>query len=307
MGMAERTPTSAEELKAYETRLSNWGRWGADDERGTLNHITPEIRRRAAGLVRSGRSVSCAYPIQTLAVQPNTVRNYRPADFEVRPIPDGSVDYIGVSYHGMVNTHIDGFAHMYTDDGLLYNGRSSELVTPQGAGAMSVHRWAEGILTRGVLYDIPRMRGQDYLRYGEGIQGWDLEDCAKANGITPAAGDAVIVRSGATPFWAAHPDLGDAHNTPGLAPSVLEFLHDTDAALLVWDLMEDADATQTTFPHPIHRIAIPRMGLPLLDNADLEALGAACAEERRAEFMFTVAPLVVIGGTGSPVNPIATF
>ena len=140
------------------------------------------------------------------------------------------------------------------------------------------------------------------------MQGWELEDFARQHGTTPHAGDAVLVRSGSDPFWAANRDFHMQYppNTPGLAASVLEFIYDTDAALLGWDLMEATGQGYDTGT-PIHRIAIPYMGLPLLDNANFERLAEVCAQTGRYEFMLTVAPLVVNGGTGSPVNPIATF
>ena len=306
MGVRDRTPTTPEEFEAYKTRFCNWGRWGDDDQLGTLNHITPEVRQAAAATVRFGRSVSCSNPIPTVEAQPNLLRNAHPAEHPMRAIPVGYVDALNIWFHGMVDTHIDATSH-YFPDGQMYNGRPGTLVTDAGAASNSVEFWRDGIVTRGVLYDIPRMRGVPHIEYGEGVQGWDLEDWAKQQGITPRAGDAVLIRSGSDPFWATHHDVPDVHNTPGVAPSVLEFLFDTSAALLGWDLTEEADATQTTFPHPVHRIALPYMGLPLVDASNFERLAEVCAEVGRYEFLFTVAPLVLTGGTGSPVNPIATL
>lgn len=314
MGMADRRPTSPEEYAAYRSRFHNWGRWGAEDELGTLNHITPEVRRAAAALVREGRSVSCANPWQTKAVQPDEARNPRPAQFEMAVNPGGSSDFVGVWYHGFVTTHIDALCHMFTSDQwrperYLYNGRPASEVTLEGARVNSVEPWRDGIVTRGVLYDIPRMRGQAHVQQGEPVEGWDLEDFARAHGIEPRAGDAVLIRSGAEPFWARHPDFRHAYppNTPGVAVSVTEFLYDTSASLLGWDLMEASGQDQYGEPIPLHRVAIPHMGLPLLDNANFERLAEVCAETGRYEFMLTIAPLVVPGGTGSPANPIATF
>ena len=306
MGMRDRTPTSPEEFDGYKTRFSNWGRWGADDQLGTLNHITPEVRRAAIQSVQHGRSVSCSNPIPTVEVQPNLMRNAHPAEHPMRPIPPGYVDALNIWFHGMVDTHIDATSH-YFPDGLMYNGRPGSLVNDAGAASNSVDSWRDGIITRGVLYDIARMRGQAHIQWGEGVQGWDLEDFAKQHGITPRAGDAVLIRSGSDPFWATNPDITDVHNTPGVAPSALEFLHDTGASLLAWDLTEDAGPTDTTFPHPVHRIALVYMGMPLVDASNFERLGEACAELGRYEFLYTIAPLVLVGGTGSPVNPIATL
>jgi len=314
MGMASRTPTTVEEFRAYRQRLHNWGRWGADDQLGTLNLVTPDVRRAAAGLVREGRSVSCSNPWQTAEVQPDETRNRRPAQFEMSVNEGGSSDFLGVAYHGFVTTHIDALCHMFTSPDWapqvqVYNGRPASMITTERAETNSVDYWRDGIVTRGVLYDIPRMREQAHVQDGEPIEGWDLADFASLHGITPRAGDAVLVRSGSDPFWAAHPgrEMVFPPNTPGVAVSALEFLYDTDAALLGWDLMEAGGQPDYGVQIPLHRISIPHMGMPLLDNANFERLAEVCAETGRYEFMFTVAPLVVLGGTGSPVNPIATF
>lgn len=310
MGLRDRKPTTVAEFEAYRTRLNNWGRWGADDELGTLNLITPDVRRGAAALVRDGRTVSCANPLATAAAVPDAKRNGRPADHRMTVNPGSTVDYIGVSYHGFVNTHIDALCHIFAaNGGPMYNNRPASLVTEAGAGANSVDAWRDGIVTRGVLYDIPKMRGHDHVAIGEPVEGWHLENWAKQQGITPQPGDAVLIRSGADPFWRAHPgfEMVMPLNTPGVATSVLEFLHDTGASLMGWDLQEASGQEQYGERIPLHVIAIPHMGLPLLDNANFEGLSDACAERGRYEFMLTIAPLVVLGGTGSPVNPIAVF
>ena len=305
MSLADRTPPTVAEYEGYKKRLKNWGRWGPDDEFGTLNHITDAVRRQAATLVTEGRSVSCANP---LAKTPGK-RNANPAQHFMRFGPASCSDYIGVSYHGFVNTHIDALCHVWTGEwGEMYNGRPSSDVSSTGAASNSVDRWRDGIVTRGVLYDVPRFRGGDYVALDAPVHGWDLQDVAAAQGIEPRAGDAVIVRSGCDPFWAANPEFPFRFppDTPGVHVSVLEFLFETDAALLGWDLQE---AGGQGYPAriPVHEIAIPYMGMPLLDNVNLERLAEACAELGRWEFQLTIAPLVVEGGTGSPVNPIALF
>ena len=305
MGLADRTPPTAEEYEAYRERFSNWGRWGEDDELGTLNHISKATRRAAAALVRDGRSVSLAHPIAT---KPGP-RNPNPADHRMEIIAGvAAMDYIGLSYHGFVNTHIDALCHIFTPDGQLYNGRPSSEVTDEGARTCSVDHWREGIVTRGVLYDIPRLRGTDHVTLDAPVHGWELEDAAKAEGVEPRSGDAVLVRSGADAFYATDPEHEGPMSkpSPGVHASTLEFLYEHNAALLGWDLME-AGAQGYSTALPIHMIAIPYMGMPLLDNADLEHVAERCAELGRWEFQLVVAPLIVLGGTGSPVNPIAVF
>jgi kynurenine formamidase len=306
MSLATRKPPTTEEFETYRTRFNNWGRWGPDDELGTLNFITPEVRRQAAALVREGRTASLARPLATASALAGP-RNHRPADHRMNVSEFGSSDYIGVDYHGFANTHIDGLCHVFAGDGRMYNGRSAADVTSEGARSNSVDRFRGGIFTRGVLYDVPRHRGTPHVTEAEPVHGWELTDIAASANITPRAGDAVVVRCGATEFWAANPDFAKPWLAPGLHASVLEFLHETSAALVVWDLMEAPGQGYEAAALPIHTIAIPYMGLPLLDNADLDDVAAACAETGRNEFLLTVAPLVVLGGTGSPVNPLAVF
>ncbi len=306
MTLANRTPPTPEEFVDYKRRFSNWGRWGADDQLGTLNFITPDVRRAAAALVREARSVSCANP---LAVTPAS-RNPNPAQHFMRFGPTGSSDYLGVAYHGFVNTHIDALCHIWTGPwGEMYNGRPSSDVTSAGSRSNSVEHWRDGIVTRGVLYDVPRFRGTAHVELDRPVHGWELADIARAEGIEPQPGDAVLVRSGAAPFFEAHPGFPHSSppSTPGVHVSALEFLHETSAALLGWDLQEAGGQTEYAARIGVHEVAIPYMGLPLLDNTDFERLAATCAELGRWEFQLVIAPLVVVGGTGSPVNPIAMF
>lgn len=306
MAHEDRVPPTLEEMKAYGQRFSNWGRWGPDDELGTLNHVTPEARRYAASLVREGRTVSCGNPIAT---RPGP-RNPSPAEHRMRVGRYTSGDFIGVSYHGFIDTHLDALCHIITHDGQLYNGRPASLITESGALSCSVDHWRHGIVTRGVLYDIPRLRGVPHVTFDAPVHAWDLEDAARAQGVQPRPGDAVLVRSGAAAFYGHTPEPPRGRRgveTPGVHGSALEFLHAHDAALLGWDLQEAAGQDFPGVGLPIHATAIPYMGMPLLDNADLEGLAATCAELQRWEFLFMVSPLIVLGGTGSPVNPIAVF
>ena len=163
-------------------------------------------------------------------------------------------------------------------------------------------------MTRGVLYDIPRLRNVDYVTFDEPVHGWDLEAAARAQGVTPHPGDAVLIRSAAGPYWSEHP-LGPNDSPlrrPGLHLTALEYLHEHDAALLGWDQL---DASDQGYPprNPVHVVGIPHMGLPLLDNCDLERLAETCAELGRWELMLVIAPLFIERGTGSPANPITTF
>jgi kynurenine formamidase len=314
MPLTRRTPPTAEEFAAYRQRFSNWGRWGAEDRLGTLNHITPDVRLAATQTVRKGRTVSLALPLhgpQRANLDPGFQQT-------MRIHATGSGDRLDISFHGWSITHLDALCHIFTGpDGQLYNGRPSSDVTEGGALSGDVFAYAGGIVTRGVLYDVPRFRGTPHVTVDEPVHGWELDDVAAAEGVQPRAGDAVIVRSGAGAFYETTPDFGAGaiELMPGGHASLLEFLYETDAALLVWDLLDNGrqdypggfNAGGRMISLPIHEIAIPYMGMPLLDNADLDALAATCEELGRWEFMLVVAPLAVQGGTGSPVNPIAIF
>lgn len=309
MSLADRTPPTADEYRAFRETLSNWGRWGDDDQLGTLNHITPETRRAAAALVREGHTVSLARPFATAAVDKSPF-NGTPAEHRLTLHgPVACTDYIGVSYHGYVNTHVDALCHVYGEKGIMYNGRPSlSEVKEDGARSNSVEHWRRGIVTRGVLYDVARHRDVLHVTVDKPVHGWELLDIAGAQGIEPRPGDAVLVHSGRAAFEEANPNEGNPLALPGNHASVIEFLYENDVALLGWDLMEAAGQQEYGTPiGPIHCFAIPYMGLALLDNADLTDLAATCEELGRWEFQLVIAPLVVVGGTGSPVNPIAIF
>ncbi len=315
MGLSDRRPPSAEEYRAYRTRFSNKGRFGAQDELGTLNFITPEARRAAAALVELGRVVSMARPIDT---EPGP-HNPHPAHHMASVGGStGLADYIGLFFHGFAHTHLDALSHIMSSDGLYYNDHPIGVTTPglaMPAGVtLGVQRMREGIVSRGVLYDIPRLRGVDCVESGEPVHGWDLADAAASQGVEPRAGDVVCIRSGRDEWQAAHPDHAGWGVAAGVHASVCEFLYDTDASMLCWDML-DAPTADQGIPNPIdietpvhvHSITIPHMGMPLLDNADFRELAAVCAELDRYAFQFCAAPLVIDGGTGSPVNPLAIF
>ena len=232
--------------------------------------------------------------------------NPNPAHFFMQISPAGAMDYIGVFCHGFVDTHIDALCHIFTTDSkMLYNNRPSSKVITSGAQTNSIEHWRDGIMTRGVLYDIPRLRGTNYVTMDEPVQGWELEDAAQAEGIEPRPGDAVLIHFGRNSYFTANPNASNLQNQkPGLHPSVLEFHYEYNAALLGSEFDEAPDQGYQT-RIPVHAIANPYMGLPTLWNTNFEGLARVCAELNRWEFLFVIAPLIVVGGTGSVVNPIA--
>jgi kynurenine formamidase len=223
-----------------------------------------------------------------------------------------SADFYGIFYHGIASTHLDALCHTWDDNG-MWNGRDPDQeITFDGATFGGVEHWKDGLITRGVLLDVPKHRGEPYVTFDKPVHGWELEDIAKAEGLTLEPGDAVVVYSGREKMQAEHPgkyyqpslDLFMPER-PGLHASCLPFLHDHDIAILVWDMM-DFTPNGYDLPWSVHG-AIFAYGLALLDNALLEPLAEVCAAEGRYEFMLTIAPLFVEGGTGSPANPIALF
>ena len=281
-----RMPTAAE-VESWYTDRRNWGRWGDDDEKGAINLITPRKSAAAAALVRTGRKVSAS-------------RVFEPEQHFMRksPRPGGAgavVDYYGFIYHGQTITHIDALCHMWDTD---------VEITTQGASFGTIDAWSEGIVTRGVLIDVPRHRGEPYVTPERPVHGWEIEEIASAQGVAVEPGDALLVYSGKDAFVRAGGDYGGG-DRPGLNVTCAKFIRDHDVSLLGWDMM-DARPDPYGLAFPMHGVLF-NYGVALLDNALLEPLADACAEEGRHEFMFMALPLNVARGTGSPANPIAMF
>ena len=216
MGLKDRTPPTPAEYDDYRERFSNWGRWGDGDELGTLNFIDQDVRRAAAQLVREGRAVSLSRPLDTHASPANP---YPAHHFVAVGQSGGMADYFGLFIHGVTNTHIDALSHLSTLDGRrFYNGGEMGAYHLPAGRSGTIEHWREGIVTRGVLYDVPRLRGAEYVEPGSPVHGWDLEDAAAAQGIEPREGDAVIVRSAADPYYAATGATRVSARRPGCTP-----------------------------------------------------------------------------------------
>jgi kynurenine formamidase len=293
------------DVLAFHETLSNWGRWGHDDQLGALNLITPQVRAVAAATVRTGVTVSCARPLDTVpaADNPLPVAHHMTGTFT-----EGmGADYVGISPHGFATSHLDALCHIF-HEGRLYNGYPTETVTAHGATKLGIHRLHAGIVTRGVLLDIPAQRGVDALEPGEPVFPEDLEAAESAAGLQVRPGDALLVRTGRWRWRAAHGPWDAGSLAAGLDASCLPWLRERDVATLGSDCVSDVLPSRVDgVGMPIHTIAIVAMGVHLMDNLDLDALAAACAEEARWEFLLTVAPLVLRRGTASPVNPLALF
>jgi kynurenine formamidase len=296
---------AAADVLEFHRTLSNWGRWGDEDELGALNLITPEVTAAAAAAVRSGRTVSCARPLDT---RPSADNPQPVAHHMTGTATEGmGADYFAISPHGFSTSHLDALCHIF-HEGKLYNGFPTEAVTAHGATKLGIDKLRAGIVTRGVLLDIPALRGVDALEPGEPIFPEDLEAAEKKAGLQVQPGDALLVRTGRWTWRRANGPWDAGSLAAGLDASCLPWLRGRDVATLGSDGVSDVLPSRVDgVGMPIHTTVIVAMGVHLLDNLDLDNLATACAEEARWEFLFTVAPLVLRRGTASPVNPIALF
>src|SRR5437773_2265765 len=291
-----------EQFEQWKKDLNNWGRWGKDDEIGTMNLITPAKRKQAAALVKEGFSVSLASDADT----EKAIDNPQPYEHEMLAI--GS-DRIGVAFHGIAHTHLDSLAHI-NYDGVFYNGYKpdpEQVKKANGHAKNSIHNLKNGIFTRGILIDIPQLKAVKYLEPGTPIYIEDIEAWLKKAGLKILPGDAVFVRAG---VWARRQEVGPYQRgrtgkDAGLDPSVIPWLKKQDIAILAADHPQYVSPSDLT--GAIHDSALGSLGIHLIDNCELEAVSEAAAVRKRWEFLLTAAPLPIRGGTGSPMNPIATF
>ena len=304
-----------ERMREIYESVKNWGRWGDDDQAGALNLLTPERRRAAAGLVQSGRAVGCSRPFP---VHPDSENPHPALHMMVRAgddcvIPEVALqttsDFVGISFHGMASSHIDALCHVFVDQ-RMYNDRPAADVKSTGARSNDILCGRDGIVGRGVLLDIARSAGVDWLEPGDAVTIEQLERAEREQGVRVEAGDILLVSQGRDARRAAQgPWNAFRHGLAGLHPECVPWLRERDIAVLGSDGVSDAlpGIGIEDWPMPIHQCCLVAMGVHLLDNLFLQNLNRACAEEGRWEFLFNVAPLPVEGGTGSPVNPIAVL
>jgi kynurenine formamidase len=301
--------TSAE-VKALFDKLSNWGRWGKEDQRGALNFISEKKRAAAAKLVRSGEAVSLALPLATIAAadNPTPVTHLMVQagfDSHEMDLPYAG-DYFAIAPHGMANTHIDALCHVFWQ-GKMYNGFDAAEVGSHGAKKCAIDVARTGIISRGVLLDIPRIRKVEWLEPGERIFPEDLEAAERAHGVHAEEGDVLLIRTGRAAMRKVKGGWDPMRvGLPGLDASCLPWLHDRKIAVLGSDSVSDVvPSGYDDNPLPIHIGTLVVMGIHLIDNADFDALSSACGATGRYEFLFTMCPLILLRGTASPVNPIA--
>jgi len=298
---------TASDIHRWMSEISNWGRWGDDDQIGAMNLITPAKRQQAAALVEDGVSVSLARDADKVKAIDN------PWPYEHTMLRTGQdegdsvMDTYTVSYHGLSHTHLDALCHNFYQ-GKMYNGFPQEEVTEDGCPREGIEILKDGVFTRGILMDIASLKGVPYLEPGTAIYASDLEAWEERTGIRVSSGDVVFVRTGR---WARQAKLGAWNvmaNAAGLHPSVAKWLKERDVAMIGSDAASDATPSGIEGnSYPLHKLVLVGLGVHMFDNCDLEALSKATADRNRWEFLLTVAPIAVPGGTGSPVNPIATF
>jgi kynurenine formamidase len=288
--------------------ISNWGRWGKDDELGTLNLITPAKRLAAAKLVTEGITVSMALELN----KTQDTLNANPFEHELSRAEFGGHQVAGdkysVEYHGFAHSHMDGLPH-FAHKGRFYNNVPYEAAEANGAQRLGIHNAGiNGVFTRGVLVDIPHMLGVDFLKPGAAITVADLEAWEKQSGVTISSGDVLLIRTGR---WAKVKQDGPYNflaAAAGMHASVAGWLKARDVAVIGCDGVSDVMPSGVEgLVNPLHELVLVGLGMPILDNLDLEAVAQQAIASGRSTFLFVGAPLRVPGGTGSPLNPLAVF
>lgn len=295
------------DVDRWMAELSNWGRWGKNDQIGSVHLITPAKRKEAAALVTDGVSVSLGRNAETEKAPDN------PSPFIHKMLSTGAhpegqfvLDEYSVAYHGYAHTHMDSLSHMAWR-GKMYDGSPQTDVTDRGAKELAVTAYKDGIFTRGVLVDIPWLKGLPYLEPSTAIYPEDLDAWEKKTGVRIGSGDVVFIRTGR---WARRAAKGpwDPAHIAGLYASCAKWLKQRDVAMVGSDAATDVMPSGVSgVVQPMHQLLLVAMGTPIFDNCDLEAVAIAAAKRNRWVFLLTASPIPVPGGTGSPLNPIATF
>ena len=300
--------TEAEFRSLYE-RLRGQMPWGAGDRRGALNYITPAEVLAAASEVRLGRTVSLAAPVEdwVAADNPDPAQHQMkgPLGADAGPGLSFSLDRIAMNIHGNADSHVDALCHVIFD-GELYNRVDADTVTESGAAELSIGIAADGIVSRGVLVDVPRSRGLPWLEPGDHVTVADLLAAERDQQVRIGQGDIVLVRVGHRQRRNAKGPWDAAEARAGLHPSVLSLLAQRRIAALGSDGNNDtAPSAATGVDFPVHVLAVNALGLHLLDYLQFTELAEACMAGGRWSFLCVIAPLRLPTGTGSPVNPIA--
>jgi hypothetical protein len=307
-----------DKLKQWEKELSNWGRWGKEDQRGLLNLITPEKTKQALTLVKEAKTVTLQInPFKRSGSDTGTfgenVHRMARIDPNTGAI-QGALDIIQLSIHDGLNSHLDALCHYQGPLGrkagepaVSYNGFPFTL-TAAGCKESATDRMGPGYITRGIIVDMPLLKKVRWLEPSTPIYAEDLEAWEKFAGIKIGPGDALIIRTGRWAKRAAEGPWSYGTTGAGLHASVLPWLKSRDVSLLASDAVNDVQPSGVQgINRPIHQLTQVNMGLPIVDNAYTEDAAAEAARLKRWEFMFTLHIFQIQGGTASPFNALATF
>jgi kynurenine formamidase len=298
-------PRTLAEFDALFMQISNWGRWGKNDQLGAASLVDDAKRKQAASLVKLGLAMSIAHNVIT----EEAPDNQGPFTHKINPMRGPVLtDSYQIGGHSGTATHMDAMCHILYK-GSSYNGYSqSEVINEQGCTKLDINAMKNGVMTRGVLFDIPRLKGVAYLEAGSPIYTEDLEAWERRTGVKVTSGDAVLVRTGR---WTRRAEKGPwdlLKLNAGLHPSTATWFKLHDVAFLGTDVPDGVQPLAFEgVPFPVHTLLITGLGMTFLDEVDLEELAATAARLKRWDFMLTVAPMPFPGGTGAPINPIAVF
>ena len=316
-GLGKPLPMSEDEFNQMLDDISNWGRWGDEDQLGTLNTITPAKKIEASKLVMVGKSVSLALELN----KRQDIVNQKPFEHEVFVFgadesfegmelgtTQAAGDVFKIDYHGFGHSHLDGINH-FAVSGKMYNGFPFEPNVPNGFSKLGIENIGkEGIFSRGVLIDFPKFFGKDYIEPGQAITVKDIEAWEAASGISVSSGDVLLVRTGRWVQVEREGLWNFVEEASGFHASVATWLKERDVAAIGCDGVSDVMPSGVENKlNPLHELVLVGLGMPIFDNLDLEDLSRISAEENRNTFLFVAAPMRVKGATGSPLNPIAIF
>jgi len=303
-----------EEFHQLAKRVNNWGRWGKDDEIGTVNLITPEVRRRAVAAVRTGKSFSLALPLSEsegvqLGIMPGRINPVRTMSQINTPFTGDPADFCTSDDMVVMGlqcaTHWDGLGHVSYDN-RIYNGYPASSITAFGASLCGIHKIAT-LISRGVLLDVARAKGVTRLDAGYAITADDLDAAADLGRVNVQSGDVVLVRTGQMEFLAHGDKVNYTTPAPGLSTKTVEWFHRHDVAAVATDTLpfEVWPCEREDVILPVHLLHLVEMGMTQGQNFVLDALAADCADDGQYDFLLDASPLPFTNAVGSPVNPIA--
>ena len=304
-------------IKEASQKLSNWGRWGKDDQIGTLNHVVPADIVAAAGLIRTGKIFALGISLDRNGPQTglfggrwNPIHTMLATGTDAVAGRQGGLLYSDDAINMPVQsaTHWDSLGHIFYD-GKMYNGFDATLADSRGLEKLGIEHAKNKLAGRGVLLDIARFRGLDWLKDGEGISNDELNTCARAQNVEIRRGDFVIIRTGQMERclkekkWGGYAG-GDA---PGVRFENCYWCQDKEIAAICSDTwgVEVRPNETTEVNQPWHWVVIPAMGLYMGEMFYLKELADDCEADGIYEFFFCGPPLIITGGTGSPINPQA--